>query len=95
MEREKDIERKLKREVERNDGICFKFLSSVSGVPDRLILLPGGRMFFVETKRRGEKPRPLQERQIKKIRDLGFEVYVLDDEKEIRDLVMEEGGDAL
>ena len=91
MERERDIERKLKREVEKVGGICFKFLSSVSGVPDRLCLFPGGDAVFVETKRKGEKPRPLQERQIEKIRKLGFRVEVIDSEQGIEELLNSEG----
>ena len=37
--RERDVEQKLRREVEKRGGRCFKFLSSVSGVPDRILLL--------------------------------------------------------
>lgn len=90
MEREKDIEARLKREVEKQGGWCLKFVSpGRAGVPDRLILLPGGRVLFVELKRWGEKPRPLQERVIAKLRNLGFEVWVLDDKKEIGKLLQE------
>ncbi len=94
MERERDIERKLKRRVESIGGLCLKFISGVSGVPDRLCLFLGGRVVFVETKRHGEKPRPLQERQIRKIRELGFRVEVIDSEQGIEELIqsLEKGG---
>jgi len=91
MERERDVERKLKRKVEGVGGICFKFLSSVSGVPDRICLFPGGILVFVELKRHGEKPRPLQRRQIEKIRQLGFRVEVIDSEEGIEELVSSVG----
>ena len=93
MVRERDIERRLRKRVEGMGGLCFKFLSSVSGVPDRLCLFMGGRVVFVETKRPGEKPRPLQERQIEKIRKLGFRVEVIDSEQGIEELInsLEEG----
>ena len=91
MERERDIERKLKRKVEGVGGICFKFLSSVSGVPDRICLFPGGVIVFVETKRWGGKPRPLQERVIRKIRQLGFRVEVIDSEEGIEKLISSVG----
>lgn len=96
MESEKNIEAKLKREVEKRGGWCLKFVSpGRAGVPDRLILLPGGKVVFVELKRWREKPRPLQERVIAKLRNLGFEVWVLDDKKEIGKLLDAiEGGDA-
>ena len=93
MERERDIERKLKKRVERMGGLCFKFLSSVSGVPDRLCLFYPGRVIFVETKKPGEKPRPLQMRQIRRIRELGFRDEEIDSEQGIEELVnsLEEG----
>ena len=87
MERERDIERKLKAEVEKKGGVCWKFISSVSGVPDRLCLFPFGELVFVELKRHGAKPRPLQMKQIKKIRELGFRVEVIDSEQGIQELI--------
>ena len=93
MQRERDIERRLKNKVERTGGLCLKFLSGVSGVPDRLCLFMGGRAVFVEVKRPGEKPRPLQERQIRKIRELGFRVEVIDSEQGIEALLRSLEGD--
>ena len=52
-------------------------------MPDRLAILPGGRMAFVEVKAPGKKPRPLQEARHRMLRRLGFMVYVLDDEGQI------------
>lgn len=87
--RERDVEQKLRSEVEKRGGRCFKFLSSVSGVPDRLLLLPGGLVIFVELKKEGEKPRKLQEVQMRKIRELGFHVRVVDSEQGIQELMRE------
>ena len=82
--REKEIERKLVTEVKRMGGICPKFVSpGFDGMPDRIVLLPNGRLAFVEVKAPGEKPRPLQLARHKMIRHLGFKVYVLDDEGQI------------
>ncbi len=80
---EREIESRLKREVERQGGWCLKFLSSVAGVPDRLCLFPWGKAVFVELKAPGKKPRPLQQRQMARIRNLGFQVYVIDSKKGI------------
>lgn len=51
--------------------------------PDRIVLLPGGKMAFVEVKALGEKPRPLQLARHQLLRRLGFKVYVLDEESQI------------
>jgi hypothetical protein len=93
--REKTIERKLVQAVKAMGGICPKFVSPrFDGMPDRLVLLPMGRIAFVEVKAMGSKPRPLQETRHGMLRQLGFEVYVLDDEPQIQDILKQMGGDA-
>lgn len=82
--REKAIERKLTLMVKKQGGICLKFVSpGFDGVPDRIVLLPGGRMAFVEVKAPGKKPRPLQTSRHTLLRKLGFRVYILDHEEQI------------
>lgn len=82
--REKAIEQKLTLMVKRQGGICLKFVSpGFDGVPDRIVLLPGGCMAFVEVKAPGKKPRPLQTSRHKLLRRLGFKVYILDDPAQI------------
>lgn len=59
--REKDIEQMLTREVRKRNGLALKFTSpGVNGVPDRMVLLPGGRIAFTELKAPGRKMRPIQ-----------------------------------
>lgn len=87
---EKEIEKQLVKEVQVLDGWCLKLTSpSVGGLPDRMILLPHGRVAFVEVKRPGQKPRPIQVRRINQLRELGFKVYVLDDRNKIPDILKE------
>ncbi|MDR3565554.1 MAG: VRR-NUC domain-containing protein [Negativicutes bacterium] len=75
---ESTIEKYLRRYVEKLGGCCWKFVSPGNdGVPDRIVLLCG-RVIFVELKRPGEKPRPLQLKRHAQLRELGFEVTVLD-----------------
>ena len=82
--REKAIEQKLREAVKKRGGIAPKFVSpGYDGMPDRLVLLPFGRIAFVEVKAPGEKPRPLQVARHGVLRRLGFAVYVLDDESRI------------
>ena len=82
--REKAIEKKLVQAVNAVGGIAPKFTSpGFDGMPDRIVLLPGGHMAFVEAKCSGEKPRPLQLARHRLLRGLGFRVYVLDEERQI------------
>lgn len=75
---EENIEKYLVREVENLGGQAYKFNSGKSGMPDRIILLSGGRIIFVETKAPGKKPRPLQMKRINDLKNLGFQVEVID-----------------
>ena len=82
--REKTLEQKFRAAVKTAGGLAVKFTSpGFDGVPDRLALLPDGKMAFVEVKAPGEKPRPLQLSRHRLLRRLGFKVYVLDDESQI------------
>lgn len=72
------MESYLVREVEKMKGLAYKFNSGKRGVPDRIVLLPGGRIIFVELKAPGGKPRPLQRKRIKDLQELGFRVEVID-----------------
>lgn len=82
--REKTIEKKLSDEVKKRGCLAPKFTSpGFDGMPDRIVLMPGGRMAFVEVKAPGKAPRPLQEARHRLLRWLGFTVYVLDDESKI------------
>ncbi len=84
MTMEKDIEKHLRDKVKRLGGIAYKFVSpGNAGVPDRLVLMPGGRIVFVELKAPGKKSTPLQRLQQKRIDNLGFNVLVLDDKAKV------------
>ncbi|HHV04827.1 MAG TPA: VRR-NUC domain-containing protein [Bacteroidales bacterium] len=77
--REQQIEIRLKEEVERAGGLALKFISpGTAGVPDRIVLLPGKGIYFVELKAPGERLRALQLKRKKQLEDLGFKVYVID-----------------
>ena len=86
--REKTIEQKLVRAVKREGGICPKWVSpGFDGMPDRIVLLPGGRMGFVEVKAPSKKPRPLQASRHELLRRLGYRVYVLDRPEQIGGII--------
>lgn len=93
--REKEIEKKLTQAVKNMGGICPKFVSpGFDGMPDRIVLLPKGRMAFVEVKAPGESPRPLQLARHRLLRRLGFRVYVMDSVEQIKVILSQIGGDA-
>lgn len=84
MIREKEVEKKLVAAVKKIGGICPKWVSpGTDGMPDRIVLLPEGKIAFVELKAPGEKPRALQIRRHEELRRLGFQVLVLDDPEKI------------
>lgn len=86
--REKDIEHRLVQEVKRAGGICPKLTCpGMDGMPDRLVLLPTGRIAFVEVKRPGGVVRPLQAVRHAQLRRLGFKVAVLDGIEQIGGLL--------
>ena len=76
---ERSIERRLVAETKKRGGLALKFVSpGMDGVPDRIVLLPGGKMAFVELKAPGKAPRPLQQRRARQLAALGFQVYCVD-----------------
>ncbi len=92
--REREIERRLVSAVRQMGGLALKFTSpGMAGVPDRLILLPGGRAFFAEVKAPGKRLRPLQERRKAQLEQLGFRVYAIDNPAAIAGMIQEIGGD--
>lgn len=81
--REKVIEQQLVKETKLRGGLCEKWVSGTVGWPDRIVLLPDGKVGFVEVKAPGEKPRLIQYHRHKQLRQLGYKVYVLDRPEQI------------
>lgn len=76
---EKRIEMAFMKATQSRGGLCLKFVSpSMTGIPDRLVLLPDGRMGFVEMKAPGKHPRPLQIQRLNQLKQLGFQAFVCD-----------------
>lgn len=76
---EKDIEKRVCDYAKSLGILVYKFTSpSRRSVPDRMFVLPGGGVFFIEFKRKGQKPTAGQEIEIAKLRKQGARVFVID-----------------
>jgi hypothetical protein len=82
--RERDIEKYLREQVKKAKGIAYKFESpGNAGVPDRLVILPGNKIHFVELKAPGKRSTALQLNQQRKISNLGCSVFEIDSKEKV------------
>jgi hypothetical protein len=85
---EKFLERKLRERVKLLGGMALKLASPYhTGMPDRLVLMPEGRTAFAEIKTPGKKPTELQQSCIRRLRQLGFTVAVIDSAESLNDFL--------
>lgn len=85
---EGQIEKYLTEKVKKIGGFPIKVNSaSLTGLPDRMILMPEGRIYFVELKAPGKKPRPLQIVVHRMLNALGFKVYVIDSKEKAGEFI--------
>ena len=93
--RESCVEARLRKMVERAGGMCLKWTSpGFTGVPDRIIIMPGGRVYFAETKAPGKHERARQEYVQRKLRKMGFEVFSsVDSDERIAEVISRIGGE--
>jgi hypothetical protein len=81
MYSEKWLEKNLRERVKAFGGMALKFWCfSFTGFPDRMILMPGGRIYFAEIKSEGKPLKPRQKIVIPWLRRLGFQVWLIDSE---------------
>ena len=81
---EKLIEKKLRDKVKSLGGIAYHI-----GLPDRLVLMPGGKAAFAEIKTTGKKPTMLQEKAIAELQALGFKALVIDSQERLNKFLEE------
>lgn len=87
---EKNVEMQLREKVKKAGGWALKFVSpGVRGVPDRIVLMPVGRVFFVELKSEKKKPGPIQRYIHKIFLKLGFKVYIIDTTEKVNQFINE------
>ena len=89
-QRESSVEKKLSGMLRKRGALCLKFTSpGHPGVPDRIVVLPDGRIFFVELKASGGVLSPLQRWQIEQLRSMGADVRILRGEDQVQAFVEE------
>ena len=87
---EKHIEQNLRKAVEKTGGRAIKLTSpGTAGMPDRLLLLPGGRVIFIELKAPGGHLRPIQKHRHNQLQQLGFTVHTINNKHQIESLIHE------
>lgn len=83
--KESAVEKLLVTEAGVLGGLTYKFTSPArKGVPDRIVIWPGGVIHFVELKKKGGKLSPLQEREILRLEKQGCRVYILEGEDDVK-----------
>ena len=84
---ERDLEKQLIARAKLAGGVAIKWTApSMAGVPDRIVILPGGKIVFVELKAPGKKPSLIQQRTIEMLKGLGACVLVLDSVEGLNEL---------
>lgn len=93
---EKNIEQYLVRKVRETGGKAYKFVSpGNAGVPDRIVILPSGRIIFVELKAPGKVPTALQKAKHRELEKLHQKVLVIDSKEKVDTVFQQEKeGDA-
>ena len=89
---ESEIEAYLVKSVKSKNGLCMKWTSpGNAGVPDRIVIVPGGKVYFVELKAEGKKENlsPLQRNFMNKLKNLNCDIRVVASFQEVEDFVKE------
>lgn len=85
---EKAIERYLVDQAKQNGSLCLKYSNpNMVGYPDRLLVLPGGGVVWVELKSKGRKPAKIQQIRIAELIGMGHLVKVIDNKADIDELI--------
>jgi hypothetical protein len=85
---EKEIEKYLNKRIKQLSGLSFKWLSSVTGVPDRIVFL-NQKVYLVELKTATGRLSPRQELVFDQIGEAGFPVHILHSKEDVEDFINE------
>ena len=88
MDSEKVIEATLRNTIKAKNGWCIKLEANfISGLPDRMCLLPNGVIFFAELKSTGKKPTKIQSLVHRRLSELGFKIYLIDSIEKLKKVI--------
>lgn len=89
---ESNIEQYTTKIIKNKKGLCIKLNStSLRGLPDRIVLLPKGIIFFIEFKAPNKKANKLQLYTHRVLKSLGFDVYIIDSKEKAKEVLKEYG----
>ena len=84
----KDIEEKFVAYASNKKCKALKLiLLNLKGFPDRTVLCPQGRVFFIEFKTPGKKAQGIQSKWHTVLKSFGFKVYVCDNLTEAKTIL--------
>ncbi|EGQ3416640.1 VRR-NUC domain-containing protein [Staphylococcus pseudintermedius] len=90
--RESNIEKYLVRGVKKQNGLCLKWVApGTRGVPDRIVIMPKGKTYYVEMKQPKGRTDPLQKYMHKQLEDRGHQVFTLCDKKQVDEFIKKVG----
>ena len=85
---EKAIEKYLVEQAMEHGMLCLKYSNpNMVGYPDRLLVIPGGRVVWVELKSKGRKPKMIQQIRVDQLRGMDHHVAVIDNKADIDELI--------
>ena len=93
---EKEIEAAVCKYAKEKGFEVYEFSSpSRVGVPDRMFVAPYQRVFWIEFKSKGKQPTPVQEREAGKLTNCGFDVYLIDNVEDGKEVIDNEARNAI
>lgn len=88
IESEKKLEAALREMIKKMGGWSIKMEANfISGLPDRLCLLPNAVIFFAELKTTGKKPTKIQSLVHRRLSKMGFKIYLIDSIEELKRVI--------
>lgn len=91
--KESTLEKYLVKEITNLNGLCLKWVApGTRGVPDRIIIMPEGKTYFVEMKQEKGKLHPLQKYVHRQFENRDHKVYVLWNKEQVNTFIRMVGG---
>ena len=83
---EKDIEKYLTTQVKKSSGLSYKWQSTITGVPDRIVIL-NQKILFVELKTATGRLSPRQVVVFDELGEAGHPVHIIRSKEDVDDFI--------